>query len=999
MKNLKLILSFVIVAFFAFQTKATIYTIGNDTLYFFNDNYYFIGNNDTVLIDTTIIAVEFIENTSLSGISSFELNYGLSFHLELCSGGNQYTTPSGQSFINLCNSIDSDSRVEKLITYCFLELHEFEPDDDNIDDQWYLKNIGVYDDATLSGVWDITLGCSDVVIAVLDAGTDWHKEEFGPKYSSIDVIYKNPGEDEWSPWNHPNSGNGIDDDGNGYIDDLKGWDFDHVEMLSNCDNVFSSDNDPSSNSYWHGNAVAGIIAAKTNNGDGIAGIAGGNTENNKAGIKILPIKVNDKYKYWFYTDCYTAEHMSAANVAAAICYATDLGADVINMSFGIPQNPHTDFDSQIEYAYNAGVTLVGSAGNDGFYGRVAYPAKLSQVIAVGATDEDDNRWTESSHGQYLEISAPGEDVTVLTSGDGSVTEANGTSFSAPMVSATVGLMLSVNPNLINGSVNTDGSIRNILKRTADKTGTWGYDQNGWNEWLGYGRLNTYEAVCMAIDYKPEIVVQDDDIWTERVISKENIILEAGKNLTITGKVMMGKDAKIIVKQGATLTVDGGTITNMHFCGKENEMWNGIEVWGDPDDNQFEYTGHPQAQGKLVLNNATIENAIVAIRLFKYGNFSTTGGIVFAKNTTFKNNFRAVSIFPYKNILDINGNEYDYQAGFSNCTFTVDSEYLGPNSYNGEHMMIYGVKGIGIGGCIFENKLDNTPTGNAIYSYDAGFRIKGTCLNTEVSPCPTGEYQNTTFDGFHRAIESSNSSNALYQIYIRESEFSNNGFGIHFRSVNDAVVVGNKFELGRYDDCNYDAGVGIFLDNCKRFAIEGNSFMLTQNAPPTHYVGIHTVNTNNAFDEIYKNDFDDMIVANYAEGKNWYGEWWKGLAYYCNTNQRNSWDFYVEKAQSGEDGIQQEQGSRYYVAGNTFSPVATGHFDNWGSYEINYYYDQSTPAEVPDANKLYRVEPYPEQLYNTCPNHYSGGDILLTTTAYQQRESDYNSALKVPIIQP
>ncbi|RLD58531.1 MAG: hypothetical protein DRJ05_07890 [Bacteroidetes bacterium] len=488
-------------------------------------------------------------------------------------------------------------------------------------------------------------------------------------------------------------------------------------------------------------------------------------------------------------------------------------------------------------------------------------------------------------------------------------------------------------------------------------------------------------------YQIPLTISENETWDFAIKMYQDIVIEPGNTLTITCKVKMPINGKIIVKQGAILKVDGGTITTAH-----DSKWGGIEVWGNRDDNQFEYTGHPLAQGKLILNDALIEHANVAVRNFDYSNQATTaGGIIIAKNCTFQNNSRAISLKPYKNITDFNNVEYDYRATFTNCTFTVDSDYLGGSSYPSWHMMLWGVKGVRINGCIFENNLDNTPSGNAIYSYDAGYNIKGTCTSL-VSPCPTGQYNNTTFDGFYRAIESVNSSNALYQIYIRESNFANNGYGIHFRSVNDAVVVGNKFELGIYDDCNYDAGTGIFLDNCKRFAIEDNRFKLLQNAPPAHYVGMHTLNTNNTFDEIYDNKFDDMIVANHAEGKNWNVENTMGLAYYCNKNQNNSWDFYVEKDDgSGKTGIQKNQGSRYYVAGNTFSQSATGHFNNWGSYEIDYYFDLASPAEVP--SKLYEVEPYPELLDNTCPNHYGGGgDILLSAAAYQQRASDYNSAL-------
>jgi len=996
MKKKKLFfISIFIILFSALQSYATLYTINNDTLHFLNDNYYFIGPNDTVLIDTSRVTVSFLEGTPLSSISSFESTYNLTLVEDLCSGNKQYYTPIGQNFISLGNSITNDVNTDNLIIHFYMKLYEFEPNDDEIEDQWYLKNIGVYDHATNEGVWEITKGNNEVIVAVLDSGLEWDLKEFGPVEDNIDVIHNNLEEDDWYLWNRPNTGNDTDDDDNGYTDDFKGWDFYHNNTDSGG-NADSDDNDVRANheDLWHGNALAAIISAKTNNSRGIAGIAGGDAEGGESGVTVLPLKVGDLK----WVGGYLIPVVGTADVELAICYATEMGADIINMSFGCYFGPKLNLEDEVEYAHNNGVTLIAAAGNEGIDFHTSYPSIMDYVIAVGSTDQDDEHCSVySNQGPEMEIAAPGGvkdavEITLLNNGGGTTTDW-GTSYSAAMVSATVGLMLSVNPSLSNGDITEDGSIRNILMRTAQKTGIYPYNDNGigdWNKKLGYGRLQTYDAVCMAIDYKPEIVVENNDTWSDRVISNNDIIIEEGVNLTITGEVFMGKNTKIIVKPGAVLTIDGGIVSNIPFCGREDEMWSSIEVWGNRQNDQFEFSGHPQAQGKLILNDATIENAVVAVRLFDYFNRSTTtGGVLIANNTIFRNNLRSVSIWPFKNILE--SIEYDYQARFTNCTFTNDENALSGFSY--AHVVMWDVKGIKINGCVFENNLNSTPSGRAIYTNDAGFVIKGACESQDIQPCPTGEYHPTTFNGFYRAIESANSSNALYQIYVRESDFANNGIGIHFSAVNDAVVVGNKIELGKFDDCIYDASIGIYLDNCKRFAIEKNEFGIHQPAATITNVGIHTVNTNNKSDIIYNNSFDDLIVANYAEGKNWDVDEYTGLAYYCNKNLDNVWDFYVEKDNgSGTFGIQIYQGNPLYVAGNTFSTSATGHFQNSGAYEIDYFYDNASTPEIPDINKVFKVNREPLQLSNTCPSHYTGGDIILSPTAYQQREADYLTAL-------
>ena len=368
-------------------------------------------------------------------------------------------------------------------------------------------------------------------------------------------------------------------------------------------------------------------------------------------------------------------------------------------------------------------------------------------------------------------------------------------------------------------------------------------------------------------------------------------------------VKPGFNDDIIDLPGGKLIVNGAKITNA--C---DSPWKGIEIWGNANRDQFSYQYHAQPQGKLVFQNpnnqkAIIENADIAVQLFDPNNEkATTGGIVYAKGTEFRNNEMAVLFKGYHNTHDVNNIEYDYQSSFKNCTFIVDDGFLHNNStFEGTHIKMYGIKGVKIFGCAFHNKLDLTPTGRAIHTIDAGFVISGGCTVPNAQPCQN--YINTSFFGFMHAVEAGNIEKPMYQIYIRESDFDNNGTGIYFSNVKNAIVVGNNFDLGWSPTCDDDMGKGIYLDNSNSFAIEDNIFELTNPISGKVYVGIHTNNTNNKSDEIYNNEFDDMVFANYAEGKNWLKYKVTGLAFYCNNNTGSNWDFYVKDLpEMDNDGI-------------------------------------------------------------------------------------------------
>lgn len=281
-------------------------------------------------------------------------------------------------------------------------------------------------------VWNTFTGDTSVIIAILDTGVDWHHPDLAEN------IWINPGEIP---------GNGRDDDGNGFIDDVRGWDF------------INNDNDPMDDNS-HGTHCAGIAAAAGNNGIGIAGV------NWKA--KIMPIKV-------FQSDGWG----DAATISKGINYAAQNGAKVISMSFGGYGESQT-MRIALANAYATAV-LVAAAGNDGLcigpgkcpddkIGQPLFPGAYSFVLGVqapplpadgGFTNYDQDGPVFSNYpDQYnYELSAPGTGIISCVPG-GNYRIASGTSMATPFVAGAVSLYRELKPkdgqeimwgNLINSS--------------------------------------------------------------------------------------------------------------------------------------------------------------------------------------------------------------------------------------------------------------------------------------------------------------------------------------------------------------------------------------------------------------------------------------------------------------------------------------------------------------------------------------------------------------------
>ncbi len=297
------------------------------------------------------------------------------------------------------------------------------PSDPFFNNQWALQNTGQFvgglagADIGALAAWDLLPRTQSrpVIVAVIDTGVDYTHPDLAGR------IWHNPREI---------AGNGIDDDGNGYPDDVVGWNF------------TSHSNDPRDDHY-HGTLLAGIIAAEANNSIGIAGIAG------PADVRIMPLKCFD-----------SNASGSTASAVAAIDYAVRNGAQIINLSWGDREYSQALYDA-VRRAVSAGCLVVAAAGNSAadLDSVPVYPASFSSgpfalagVISVTAIDEADRLTGQSDFGRNsVDLAAPGSFIYSTRPG-GSYGYAGGTSIAAAFVSGTAALVLAKNPTLTGAKV-------------------------------------------------------------------------------------------------------------------------------------------------------------------------------------------------------------------------------------------------------------------------------------------------------------------------------------------------------------------------------------------------------------------------------------------------------------------------------------------------------------------------------------------------------------------
>ncbi len=459
-----------------------------------------------------------------------------------------------------------------------------------------------------------------------------------------------------------------------------------------------------------------------------------------------------------------------------------------------------------------------------------------------------------------------------------------------------------------------------------------------------------------------------ETWNNGGFIRGNIEIDSNAILTITSKIHMDINRKIIVHPGGKLIIDGGRLT----CSCNDNMWQGIEVWGNSDMNQFTIGG-VCAQGQLeLLNGATIENAVCAVELCRPGVSGTSGGIVHADSAVFINNAKAVHAQYYSNWNPLLEHESNYNSSFINCTFSINGNYLGTETFY-EHVELDHVNGITFKGCRFscsDNAQNISSSCFGINAFDAGFFVEAIC-NTNMGfynhVCPDEYIIRSSFMGFYDAVHSVSDVSVPYTFGVKDAIFSNNKRGVFAHNTGYATILRNRFTVYGEDNCCF----GVYLNEVSGFCVEENVFIGRKKKSEDYGVGVFNCEGGN---EVYLNSFNSLSCGNYAKGRNATstgefspGNVNAGLIYSCNHNNGNNIDFCVQK-DGGNGGIHPNQGSSTEAAGNTFDG-SLFHFYNDGEYMVNYWYYNGDPDEIPSNSLLYGVSANATSNHNRCASHY------------------------------
>ncbi len=358
-----------------------------------------------------------------------------------------------------CAEIAKNPDVE-YATPIFIRRISVVPSDPRFSNQYAMTKIQA------SQAWDISTGDQTMVIADVDSGVDFEHEDLAGN------LWTNPGETGLDSKGKDKRTNGVDDDGNGYVDDFRGWDFvGNISTIEASQGTFRPDNDPKVRSATidaerdHGTGTTGCAAAVTNNSKGIASIG--------YKCKYLPIKCgSDQF----------------GNVVLrgyeGVRYATDLGAKIINCSWGGQGSSPAEQDL-MNYAVSKGALVIAAAGNDSksIDDGSQFPACYDNVLVVGATDASDHRASFSNTGMRVDVWAPGDNILTTQSNNKYGAE-SGTSFSCPITSGLAALIRCVHPDW------TPRMVYHQLRSTCDNV----IVTNQSSRPQFYGRINAYRAL-------------------------------------------------------------------------------------------------------------------------------------------------------------------------------------------------------------------------------------------------------------------------------------------------------------------------------------------------------------------------------------------------------------------------------------------------------------------------------------------------------------------------
>jgi len=401
-------------------------------------------------------------------------------------------------------------------------LHKsfFVPDDPSLNNQWYIDSVGAPE------AWNLEKGDTTIVIGIIDTGTSLTHNDLKNQIA----------------YNYADPIDGIDNDGDGYIDNYQGWD------LAGTSYWAPADNDPSfvgaGPGMDHGVIVTGAACAEPNNSTGIAGL-GYNTH-------FLPLKAG------------VDQSLSISFGYDALVYAADQGVDIANLSWG--SGSYTQYGQDIvNYAaINHGVLVVAACGNR-HQESLVYPASFANVLSIGATQVGDQVWdqqngTGTTYNYFVDLMAPGASILSTAGPNGYWGGASGTSMSAPLVCAGAALAMAQNPQL--NPIQAGELIRVGAEDIYAQNGAYLEDR------IGTGQLDVFNALTLSNPKSVRIdslMVRDDEndisepFDTMQVYARVMNYLDPVTNLNVTLEAVDTSMVEII--SGTTTIASLGTMSS------------------------------------------------------------------------------------------------------------------------------------------------------------------------------------------------------------------------------------------------------------------------------------------------------------------------------------------------------------------------------------------------------------------------------------------------------
>ncbi|GAB4318748.1 MAG: hypothetical protein Kow0074_08130 [Candidatus Zixiibacteriota bacterium] len=424
----------------------------------------------------------------IASVDALNAKYDLREYRALFPGAKAPTPPTnatdlrGYQVLTLDPTVDLDEAAAEYLSDPNVESVEYDyyayimrtPNDPTYSLMWGLNQSQDHD-IDAPEAWDKTAGSPTVILADTDTGVLYTHPDL------IDNIWVNPGEDfngngeVFDPWDL----NGVDDDSNGYVDDLIGWDFVSAgTAVWPGEDGIDQDNDPI-DFHGHGTHTSGTMAATMNNAVGVASVAGGFGPS-EPGCKIMCLRMGYSFNDGGSENGRT--HMNY--VAEAFYYAANNGATAINYSFG--SSTGGGIEAATDYAVAHGVIIAASAGNSNNMG-VGYLQGRPDVINVASTTSLDRKSSFSNYGPFVDVSAPGSSIrsTVSSHYTAGYATWSGTSMAAPHVAGLAGLIKSLNPLLTRQEI-----FDRIINTTDDIDGL----NPSYVGMLGSGRINANNAL-------------------------------------------------------------------------------------------------------------------------------------------------------------------------------------------------------------------------------------------------------------------------------------------------------------------------------------------------------------------------------------------------------------------------------------------------------------------------------------------------------------------------